>query len=257
MTPSECEGAWSGEGGCVPSQGNARPEESISKELIWLIWRGKQKGVKPPEQWLAVGSKEFGLWLRALKIHGRVWVWERYDLICILRSSVWGTWVAQWLSVCLWLRAWSWGPGIESHIRLSTGSLLLPLPLSLPLSLSLCLSWINKIFKKKKEAAQSGCCGKIVEGCVWKRSALSGPREPQPRQEMKVAWSGGDTGARELKIQYQDKKLPSSPPMFLLLVSVFILLHMKAIPQGRWNPMLLSLPFWWVISLGIVSESRH
>ena len=51
-------------------------------------------------------------------------------------------WVAQWLSICLQLRVWSWGPGMELHIGLPTGSLLLPLPVSLPLSL--CLSWINK-----------------------------------------------------------------------------------------------------------------
>ena len=56
------------------------------------------------------------------------------------RIAYWGTGVTQWLSVCLWLR--SWGPGIESHIRLHTGSLLLPLPVSLPLSV--CLSRINK-----------------------------------------------------------------------------------------------------------------
>ena len=53
-----------------------------------------------------------------------------------------GTWVAQWLSICLWLRAWTQGPGMESCIRLCAGSLLLPLPRSLPLSP--CLSWINK-----------------------------------------------------------------------------------------------------------------
>ena len=40
-------------------------------------------------------------------------------------------WVAQRLSICLWLRAWSWGPGIESHIGLPAWSLLLPLPVSL------------------------------------------------------------------------------------------------------------------------------
>ena len=55
--------------------------------------------------------------------------------------------MAQWFSIYLWLRSWSQGPGIESWIRLPTGSLLLPLPRSLPLSLS--LSWINKICKKK------------------------------------------------------------------------------------------------------------
>ena len=41
----------------------------------------------------------------------------------------------------------SWDPGIKSHIRFPMGSLLLPLPMSLlP---SLCLSWINKILKKR------------------------------------------------------------------------------------------------------------
>ena len=53
-------------------------------------------------------------------------------------------WVAQRLSSCLRLRSWPRGPGIESHIGLPAGSLLLPLPMSLPLSS--CLSWINKIF---------------------------------------------------------------------------------------------------------------
>ena len=43
---------------------------------------------------------------------------------------------AQWLSIHLQLRLCSQGPGIESHIRLLTESLLLPLPVSLPLSLS-------------------------------------------------------------------------------------------------------------------------
>ena len=48
-----------------------------------------------------------------------------------------GICVAQWLSNCLWLRSWSWGPGIESHIRILAGSLLLPLPMSQSLSVSL------------------------------------------------------------------------------------------------------------------------
>ena len=50
-------------------------------------------------------------------------------------SRIWDVWVAQQLSVCLWLRSGSWDPGIKSHIRLPAGSLLLPLPVSLPLSL--------------------------------------------------------------------------------------------------------------------------
>ena len=56
--------------------------------------------------------------------------------------------MAQWLSICLWLRVWSRDPGIEFCIGLPAGRLLLPLPMSLPLSLF--LSWINKILKKKK-----------------------------------------------------------------------------------------------------------
>ena len=59
-------------------------------------------------------------------------------------------WFSGWgLSICLQLRAWSWGPGIKSRIRLPAGSLLLPLPMSLPLSV--CLSWINKWNLLKKE----------------------------------------------------------------------------------------------------------
>ena len=65
----------------------------------------------------------------------------------------WDAWVAQWLGVCLWLRAWSWSPRIESHIRLPVKSLLLPLPVSL---LSLCLSWINKIFKNNNNKKIKG-----------------------------------------------------------------------------------------------------
>ena len=51
------------------------------------------------------------------------------------RDAPWGTWVAQQLSLCLWLRSLSQDPGIESRIGLLAGSLLLPLPVSLPLSL--------------------------------------------------------------------------------------------------------------------------
>ena len=56
-------------------------------------------------------------------------------------------WVAQWLSLCLQPRAWSWSPRIESHVGLLAWSLLLPLLVSL--LLSLCLLRINKILKKK------------------------------------------------------------------------------------------------------------
>ena len=54
-----------------------------------------------------------------------------------------GAWVAQRLSIYLWLREWSWSHRIESHVRLPAWNLLLPLPMS-SASLFLCLSWINK-----------------------------------------------------------------------------------------------------------------
>ena len=67
-----------------------------------------------------------------------------------LKTAISGSpWVAQWFSACLPPRAWSWGPGIESHLGLPAWSLLLPLPVSLPLLLSV-FQWINKILKKKK-----------------------------------------------------------------------------------------------------------
>ena len=56
------------------------------------------------------------------------------------------------LSICLRLRLWSQGPGIESRIGLSAGSLLLPLPLSV------CYSWINKSnLKKEKKKKEPKC----------------------------------------------------------------------------------------------------
>ena len=54
--------------------------------------------------------------------------------------------MAQQFSACLWPRARSWSPGIESHVGLPAWSLLLPPPVSLPLSLSI----INKSILKKK-----------------------------------------------------------------------------------------------------------
>ena len=43
--------------------------------------------------------------------------WKDYkEKSLIRRYIVRGAWVVQWLSVCLWLRSWSQGPGIEFHI---------------------------------------------------------------------------------------------------------------------------------------------
>ena len=60
-------------------------------------------------------------------------VWERW---AIKREQTGMPGVAQRLSICLWLRAWSQSPGIKSCSRLPAWSLLLPLPMSLPFSVS-------------------------------------------------------------------------------------------------------------------------
>ena len=69
-------------------------------------------------------------------------LWDRLYLFAknisyIKKRNLGDPWVAQWFSICLWPRAWSWSPRIKSHIGLPTRSLLLPLPVSLPLSMSL------------------------------------------------------------------------------------------------------------------------
>ena len=65
-------------------------------------------------------------------------------------------WVAQRFSACLWPRARSWRPGIESHIGLPVHGACFSLCLCLCLSLSLCdyhkkkKNKINKYKRKKK-----------------------------------------------------------------------------------------------------------
>ena len=48
---------------------------------------------------------------------------------------MWDPWIAQRFSACLWPRARSWRPGIESHVGLLVWNLLLPPPVSLTLTL--------------------------------------------------------------------------------------------------------------------------
>ena len=59
--------------------------------------------------------------------------------LVIASLKVRGAWVAPRLSICLQLRRSPWSPGIESPIKLPSGSLPYHLPMSLPLSLSLSL----------------------------------------------------------------------------------------------------------------------
>ena len=67
---------------------------------------------------------------------------EVKSLLSLRNASDGGTWLAQWLSICLWLRSWSQSPGIKPCIGFLSGSLLPPLPMSL--LLSVCLSQLNK-----------------------------------------------------------------------------------------------------------------
>ena len=53
-------------------------------------------------------------------------------------------WVAQQFSACLWPRARSWRPRIESHVGLPVHGACFSLCLCLCLSLSLCVTVINK-----------------------------------------------------------------------------------------------------------------
>ena len=75
-----------------------------------------------------------GIWVTRMSLY-------LYGLF-VTSETLWGTWVAQWLSVSFQPRAWSWGPGFESCIRLPAWSLLLSLPVSLPFFLW--VSWTNK-----------------------------------------------------------------------------------------------------------------
>ena len=65
---------------------------------------------------------------------------QTYMKLHIKRLSQ-GTWVAQWLSVYLWLRSCSRGPGIKSRIGLPIGS---PLSPSACVSASLSVPLVNK-----------------------------------------------------------------------------------------------------------------
>ena len=118
-------------------------------------------------------------WAQALKHDGaqtRPTIWHKTNYLAYQSLSfpmskmrfkipTMGTLVAQWLSICLQLRSWSLGPGIESCIGLPVGSLLLPLSTSLPLSLSL----MNKSIKslKNKKLIRYQQCGVILKIMKW------------------------------------------------------------------------------------------
>ena len=65
----------------------------------------------------------------------------------VISNKSWNAWVAQQLSNCLWLRAWSWILGSSLQWASLHGACFSPACVSA--SLSLCLSWINKSLKKR------------------------------------------------------------------------------------------------------------
>ena len=67
---------------------------------------------------------------------------RRYDTLAHWHKNVQDPWVAQRFGTCLWPRARSWRPGIESHIGLPVHGACFSLCLCLCLSLS--VSIINK-----------------------------------------------------------------------------------------------------------------
>ena len=84
-----------------------------------------------PEQYLACNRFSVNiLWICSRSIY----FWK------IFRDP----WVAQRFGACLWPRARSWRPGIESHVGLPVHGACFSLCLCLCLSLSLCVTIINK-----------------------------------------------------------------------------------------------------------------
>ena len=61
------------------------------------------------------------------------WTWGQAWNFSEKEQPLGDPWVAQQFSACLWHRAWSWSPGIESHIGFPAWSLLLLLCLCLSL----------------------------------------------------------------------------------------------------------------------------
>ena len=67
------------------------------------------------------------------------------------KVNIWDPWVAQRFGACLWPRARSWRPGIESHVGLPVHGACFSLCLCLCLSLSLCVcDYHKKKIKKRK-----------------------------------------------------------------------------------------------------------
>ena len=101
------------------------------------------------------------------------------------------TWVAQWLSICLWLRSWSGGPGIKFLTGLPAGSLPVSLPVSLPLSVSLMNIKKPKILfihLRERERAKENISGEREKEVLCKQGTACGAQSQDPGI---ITWAKG------------------------------------------------------------------
>ena len=115
-------------------------------------------------------------------------------------STTGDPWVAQRFGACLWLGAWSWSPGIESHVGLLAWSLLLPPPVSLPLSVS------HEQIKSRKEKKRKEKKRKEKKRKEKKRERKEKRKKEEKRKEKK---------RKEKKRKEKKRKLPF-PYMYML-----------------------------------------
>ena len=104
----------------------------IEKHGVWISKRNLKKGIWP---WILSIFLEDSKSMTLCSFSSWVLQGPR-PRISEQKWKSWEAWVAQWFSICLWLRSWSWGPVIKSCTRLPRGSMLLSLPMSLPLCVS-------------------------------------------------------------------------------------------------------------------------
>ena len=135
---------------------NGNKESLVFDSIYWDVKAGGLvPGPNGMSGTLTEVFKKRRIWVNAVKTPGgkeeippsysldRLTTWK----VEFKNLEIRGTWVAQQLSVCLHLRMWSWGPGIESHIGLLQGDCF---SLCLWLCLSPCLmsKWIKSLKKK-------------------------------------------------------------------------------------------------------------
>ena len=114
-----------------------------SLKTAWITGQ-KEPQANPMGQSLAIASPKISRWVcyhcgsqessKSNHLKNQMQTGSKNQKTNLKEEEIGDVWVAQRLSVCLQLRAWSPSSRIESHIRLPAWSPLLPLSMSLPLS---------------------------------------------------------------------------------------------------------------------------